>query len=347
MYGISVKGPRRLEFNKLNNAKPIGSMGDCPETANGLFNPATAKKGKIIYCRGEDAKGVNRILCYESRDGVHIDKRIGIAVDSPYPAGDEKHVGIEDPRAYEDHLTGKTYLSVVDNPGPTQANSLAVSDDGVHFNYIGRIFDDNKPDKDGAIMGRRPDGKPIYVRRIMEGEIWGMTIAIGKTEDIAGPYETVHTYYPRNLWEGVRTGASQFVEVKGIGKSDNPWFMGMHHGAMPYGDNWVYSSGLDLFDEEGKMIACASTPQIWPTTVFEKDGFEGKQVSLCTGLENVVVDGTEVVRAYIGAGDRHVMVTEAPLEDCIKFLLRNENLVVPMGCRKSRPKKEKINKKAA
>ena len=332
-YEIAVKGAQRLEFEKLNRAMPIGSMGDCPETANGLFNPATVKNGAWhLYCRGEDSYGVNRILCYTSTDGIHIDKKIGVVLDSPYPAGSQKHVGMEDPRGYYDKHTKKVYLSVVDNPGPGQANALAVSDDYVQFRLLGRIFNDCIPDKDGAIMGRMPDKRPLYVRRMMVGELWGMTVARGTTDSIEGPYETIHTYFPdskKRKWEGVRTGASQFIEVEGIGKSGNSWFMGMHHGAMPHNGNWIYSSGLDLFDEEGKMVSCASDPQIWPTTIFEKEGFEGKQVSLCTGLEKAVIGETEMVRAYFGAGDRHIMVAEAPLEDCIRYLLKDENLVSP------------------
>jgi predicted GH43/DUF377 family glycosyl hydrolase len=99
---------------------------------------------------------------------------------------------------------------------------------------------------------------------------------------------------------------------------------------MP-GNYWFYPSGLALYDENGRMISCAKDPQIIPTTEYELRGFEDKQVSLCTGLELVEENNTKVVRAYFGAGDRHVMVAEAPLQECLDFLFSPENIVEGTG----------------
>jgi predicted GH43/DUF377 family glycosyl hydrolase len=346
---ITEQKARPPEFRYLNSAKPIASMGeDIPSlsrpendlvkrlTEKGFFNPATVQNCSTrIIARAEDCNGVNRLVHFSASDGLHIDGLVGIALDSPYEAGTALHVGREDPRGYYDDITGKVYLSFVDNPGHTQTNSLAVSTDFAHFTDLGHVFDDGVPDKDGAIMGRRYDKLPVYVRRKMEGDIWGMTVAVGKTEDIEGKYEEVFTYYPTRDWEGTRIGASQFIELKGMGKNGGSWYLGMHHGAGMPGKYWVYPSGLDLFDEKGNIMAVAATPQIWPRTEYEKRGFEDKQVSLCTGLELVVRGGVQYVRAYFGAGDRHIMVAEARLDECIYYMLSPQ-------CRVGKPEKKII-----
>jgi predicted GH43/DUF377 family glycosyl hydrolase len=101
----------------------------------------------------------------------------------------------------------------------------------------------------------------------------------------------------------------------------------MHHGAYSPNGHWVYSSGLDLWDQYGRLIATASEPQLFPTTKYEKEGFEGKEIALCTGLELVEIKGTVYLRAYFGAGDHHVMVAQAPLPHCLDYMLSPINMV--------------------
>lgn len=334
---------RPLVFRKYEI--PILSMGVWPSTiphentnlveeylrltAGGIFNPASIPNGTIhLYCRAETLKGENNILGFRTdKTGKRVVEYLGNVLPSGHKPGSFKHVGKEDPRGYFDWLTGKQYLSVVDNPGPTQYNLIAESTDYRHFNVVSKPFDDDIPDKDGAIWGRRKDLKPVYCRRKMVGDIWGMTIAVGETEDIRGPYKEIVTHDPHRDWEGIRTGASQAIELRNAGPNGETWFLEMHHGASMPGNNWLYPSGLALYDENGRMIACSAEPQITPTTEWEIRGFEDKQVSLCTGLELVDIDGVQFVRAYFGAGDRHVMVAEAPLNVCIDHLFRSENIV--------------------
>jgi len=339
------KAHRPPLFRKYHH--PILSMGVWPETIpkentnnrlieeylnhteGGIFNPASIPNGVIhLYCRAEDKNGVNRILAFKTnKSGKRVVEYMGVAMDSPYPAGSSKHIGMEDPRGYFDWLTGKQYLSVVANPGPTQYNVIAESTNYKDFKVVSTPFKDGIPDKDGAIWGRAKDHRPIYCRRKMEGNIWGMTIATGETDDIKGPYKEIITHYPGRDWEGVRTGASQAIELRNMGPKGETWFLEMHHGASMPKNNWFYPSGLALYDENGRMISCAKDPQIIPTTEFELRGFEDKQVSLCTGLELVTENNVQLVRAYFGAGDRHVMAAEAPLNDCISYLLSPENFV--------------------
>jgi predicted GH43/DUF377 family glycosyl hydrolase len=221
-------------------------------------------------------------------------------------------------------------LVFVDNTGETQRNCIAESDDYVNFKVLGPMFPDDLPDKDGAIMGRRPDGKFIALRRPMVGPTgWGMRVAVA--DKVEGPYHDVAEYPPRADWEGERTGASEFVHIPGLG------YMGMHHGAVKPNGHWVYSSGLDLFDENGEMIASAAEPQLVPETKIEKEGAEGKEIDLVTGvvaeedgkkIDHVVSNICDAkLRVYAGAGDHCVIVAEAPLEDCIEYLLSPRNRV--------------------
>jgi len=343
------KGHRPPLFRKYE--LPILSMGVWPDTipkensptplieeymkhtSGGIFNPASIPNGVIhLYCRAEDDYGVNRILAFKTdKSGKRVVEYLGVAMDSPYLAGSSLHVGTEDPRGYFDSFTGKQYLSIVDNPGPTQRNVIAESTNYRDFKVVATPFDDGIPDKDGAIWGRTKDFKPVYCRRKMVGDAWGMTIAVGEKTDIKGPYKEIMTHYPKKSWEGVRTGASQAIELRNRGPNGETWFLEMHHGASMPKHNWFYPSGLALYNENGAMIACAKDPQIIPTTEYELRGFEDKQVSLCTGLELVKENNTQLVRAYFGAGDRHVMVAEASLQECIDFLFCPENIVEGTG----------------
>ena len=299
--------------------EPILRMGTSPENANGIFNPATLKNGAYhIYCREENLQRSSQITCYRSRDGITIDEKAGIAVAPSKDPNAPDYVGCEDPRAYYDELTGKICLVYVGWNGKTAVNMLALSDDYVNFEKRGPLFHDGLPDKDGAIMGRRADGRVIAVRRPMISETgWGMRVSIGKT--LEGPYDDVKEYRPRADWEGERTGASQFVHVSGLG------YIGMHHGAVKPNGHWWYGSGLDLFDEGGNMLASATEPQIVPTTRMEREGVDGKEIALCTGLEIIVQGSREFLRAYYGAGDHFVMVAEADLQECIRYLLSPRN----------------------
>ena len=45
-------------------------------------------------------------------------------------------------------------------------------------------------------------------------------------------------------------------------------------------------------------------------------------------------NGVQIVRAYSGAGDRHVMASEARLEDCMSYLMSPENIVEGTHSRK-------------
>lgn len=306
---------------------PILRMGTSPENANGIFNPATLKNGSYyLYCREEDANGVNRIRGYKSKNGITIDQELGTVLEAGYKPNGHP-VGYEDPRGWVDPLTGKAYLVVVENNGKTQRNCLAVSDDYVHFKMLGPMSPYNRPSKDGAIMGRMRDrksrirtGEVIGVDRPMIGNIlWGMRVT--KAKDVEGPYEDVAEYLPRADWEGVRTGASEFVHIPGLG------YIGMHHGASKPNGHWYYSSGLDLFNEQGEMIASAAEPQLVPTTRIEKEGAEGKEILLDTGLVEIVRRGKRFLRGYAGAGDHCVVVAEAPLKDCIDYLFSPRNRV--------------------
>jgi len=312
---------RKPVFRKIH--EPILRMGTCPENENGIFNPATVQNGRLhIYCREENLRRQSVISCYISSDGIHVDEKAGVVL-RPGKEGEPDSVGCEDPRGFFDAETGLTYIEYVGHNGVTQVNMLAVSEkpyDFTHFRKLGPLYHDGRPDKDGSPMGRRKsDRKFVNVRRPMdedEKEGWGMVISVG--DDITGPYEDIAEYKPRAEWEGNRVGGSQFVYIPGTG------FVGMHHGAFKPNGHWVYSSGLDLFDEEGIMVASAAEPQIEPTTDLEKGGPEGKEISLCTGLEKVVIKGREHLRAYYGAGDHVVMVAEAPLKDCLDYLLSPE-----------------------
>ena len=303
--------------------KPILVMGARPENAHGIFNPATARNGTLyLYCREEDAQGVSRIRAYTTADGAHIDREVGTVLEPKDITGTFERIGYEDPRGWVDPVTGKVYLVFVNNNGETQKNCIAESDDYVNFRVLGPMFPDDLPDKDGAIMGRRPDGKFIAVRRPMVGPTgWGMRVAIA--DKVEGPYHDIAEYPPRADWEGERTGASEFAHIPGVG------YIGLHHGAVKPNGHWVYSSGLDLFNEYGEMIASAAEPQLFPETKIEQEGAEGKAILLNTGVQIVRKPcvpgaakgkGRKYLRSYAGAGDHCVIVAEASLEDCVNYL---------------------------
>jgi len=327
------KAHRAPVFRKRKD--PILRMGTCPENANGIFNPATVQNGVLhIYCREENMQRESVISCYTSRDGINVDRKVGVIL-KPGEEGSPDSKGCEDPRATFDADTGLVYIEYVGHNGETQVNMLAVSErpyEFKRFRKLGPMYNDGKPDKDGSplgktsyqVKGKNPHRMYANIRRIMEGDLWGMRVSIGNS--IEGPYDDFEQYDPRAPWEGVRTGESQLIHVEGVG------YIGMHHGAVKPNGHWVYSSGLDMWDESARMIASAVTPQIVPTTEYEKNGTEGKEIALCTGLEKVVIGGKEHIRAYYGAGDHYVMVAEAPLKDCINHLLSPE-------CKVGKPRK--------
>ncbi|MBD3164377.1 hypothetical protein GF323_04200 [Candidatus Woesearchaeota archaeon] len=329
----------------MRSENPLLEQGAIEGCSGGILNPTfttsptAAQDGfaQLIF-RGDSTPGRGTLRRVSlNKDGTSIDDYLGIALSPEMNGTSHDSYSLEDPRAYmhRDPVTneegiylvyvgwnGKQRAELPDSP-PDTRNMLAVAygPNFDRFHRLGQLFHDDMPDKDGSIIDIRPDGSVLAARRPMVGKKWATYIM--KAPNLNSEFEVVDIIPPMYEWGSLRNGPSQFHHVKSVG------YVGMLHGVKKQDDNYVYSSGGLLLDEQGRLKSISRQPEITPIFADEVKGISGKQVAICTGMGIFGQGNRKHFTFFYGRGDWNFGTVEIAYEAFIRHLQSPENSVDP------------------
>ncbi|MEO6536914.1 MAG: hypothetical protein ABIT47_04435 [Candidatus Paceibacterota bacterium] len=284
------------------------------------FNPAAIDlDGSVhILYRAMSAVNTSTIGYARSKDGVHIDERLPVAIYGPRAdfelkiGGPLGNSGCEDARAVV--MEGRVYITYTayDGAHPPQCAIASISVD----DFLTHCFDrwsepllmtpDGIDDKDVSLLPERLNGKYVVYHRI-HGRICADVVEdllfkerVTGLIDILGPRT--------GMWDHAKVGiSSPPIKVEG------GWIM-FYHGVSALSR---YTIGAALLDESGlKVLSRTSDPIFEPGAKYEIDGEVPNVVFPCGAI---VRDDT--VFLYYGGGDTVVGVATASLSKILSTLI--------------------------
>ncbi|HUQ29948.1 MAG TPA: hypothetical protein VM103_00280 [Candidatus Paceibacterota bacterium] len=284
-----------------------------------VFNAAAVDlDGTVrIFYRAMDEANTSTIGLAESKDGIHIDNRLGTPVYAPRADFEAKHgsptgnSGCEDPRTVIiDERIYMTYTAYDGVNVPRGAVSSITLEDfrAKRFEAWSTPFlltPDNVDDKDLALLPEKVNGNFLLYHRI------GNRICADLLPDLTSGKRVsrcIEILGPRHgMWDGKKIG------MAGPPIKTEHGYLLIYHGVSRHG---TYRLGAALLDHSGlEVLSRSADPLFEPETAYEKVGEVGNVVFSC----GQVVRG-DTLFLYYGGADRVIGVATGSLSRILKSL---------------------------
>ena len=314
---------------KRYSENPILSAGDIPYNASLIYNPGVTKfNGKYVMVftndygsfKDERRDGTNLGLAY-SDDGVKWDVQPEPCIKLP----DEKLLRVYDPRLTV--INGRCYMCFASDSKHGMRCGIAVTDDFDNFEILNLSVPDNRnmvlfPEKINNMYVRLERPFPVYGRG--DGErfdiwisdspdlrYWGNSDLLLGVEDV--PFSNLK----------IGPGAPPIKTKEG-------WLTIYHavnsnptRGKNGWEETWKkrYVAGIMLLDLEnpGKIIGHYMEPLFAPEASYETEGCYRNHVVFPTGM---ILEDTDEVKIYYGAGDTYVCLASADINDLLALCVK-------------------------
>ncbi|CAN5725915.1 hypothetical protein BH11PAT2_BH11PAT2_06460 [soil metagenome] len=283
------------------------------------FNPAALDlDGSVhILYRAMDAVNTSTIGYARSKDGIHIDERIPVAVYGPRAdfelkiGGPTSNSGCEDARAVV--IDGRVYITYTayDGAHPPMCAMASIGTE----DFLAHRFEnwtepllmtpDGVDDKDVSLLPEKIAGTYVLYHRIRGRICADVLDNLSFTKRAEGLIDILG---PRTgMWDHAKVGiSSQPLKVEG------GWLM-FYHGVSGLAR---YCVGAALLDESGlTVLSRTSDPVFEPAMPYEIEGEVGNVVFPC----GAIVRG-DTLFLYYGGGDRVVGVATASLSRILATL---------------------------
>lgn len=324
---------------------PIVTPGKYAWRMAATFNPAAILENDTFYLFERAAGSLRPFYCsiglMQSKDGFNFVHKINTPLLTPEALG-YPHGSLQDPRIVK--IEGRFYLSfalrpyayncfptgvgvpeyltpdypelkVDKDPGAnTTRSGIAISDDLIHFDFLGFTAPPCMDDRDNILFPEKIDGRFALLRRPLEyvGEHYGTPkpgIWLSYSKDLSTWTEPRLIAKPENVWENKKIGGSAPPV-----KTEKGWLM-LYHGVDDYSVYRVGAMLLDISHPE-KIIGRTRQFIMEPENYYERIGMVIPNVIFPTG--NIVKDG--LLYIYYGCGDTSISVGVVPLVTLLDHL---------------------------